>query len=267
MKEFEMMDKALELAHQGYKIFPLIPGDKRPIKGQSYHTATDDEKTIFDQYINDKPYNIGLRLDTSNLLVVDIDVHSQDKNGRQSLYKWQDQGKHLPEDTYIEKTPNGGLHYFFKYSGPRVRISNIMPGIDVLSDFCVIAPSQTPNGCYAPLNDNKGLADVVEAPRWLIELIQPKTQNVFVPNAEQMGQSKKWFGRLLDEMVQGADQGNRNAWLTRIAGKLFWTGADSDTVYFFLMAIDREFLDQPLSENEVRNVYKSILKKESEASA
>lgn len=261
MKEFKIMDKALQLAEQGYQVYPLTPNSKVPTKGNSYKTATNEQGTLLQWFGVDQQPNLGLRLDTSNLLVVDIDLHSKAKNGRQSLAKLADQHKILDSNTYIEKTPNGGLHYFFKYNGGRVRKVDLLPGIDVISDFCVIAPSEINGKAYAPM-DNKTLADVKQVPSWLVQMIQPK-QNI---KYQKKVTTKKWFGRLLDEIVQGAEQGSRNDWLTQIAGKLFWTGADSKTVYNFLLFINQNFLDIPLDDREVNNIFSSILKRESEVS-
>ncbi|WP_187332667.1 bifunctional DNA primase/polymerase, partial [Lactiplantibacillus plantarum] len=53
------------------------------------------------------------------------------------------QGKALPSDTYIEQTPNDGLHYFFKLPDKLdlKRRTGLYPGIDVLADFVLVAPS------------------------------------------------------------------------------------------------------------------------------
>ncbi len=37
---------ALELAKHGFKVFPLITNTKRPIKDQSYLTASNDPQTV-----------------------------------------------------------------------------------------------------------------------------------------------------------------------------------------------------------------------------
>lgn len=37
---------ALELAKHGFKVFPLVPNTKRPIKDQSYLTASNDPQTV-----------------------------------------------------------------------------------------------------------------------------------------------------------------------------------------------------------------------------
>lgn len=261
MQEFEIMDKALQLAEKGLEVYPLTPNSKVPTKGNSYKTATNNQGTLLQWFGVEPQPNLGLRLDTSDLLVVDIDLHSEDKNGKNSLLKLADDKKVLPPDTYIEKTPNGGLHYFYRYTGQRVRKIDLVPGIDVISDFCVIAPSEINGKPYAPM-DGKTLADVQQAPNWLIQMIQPK-QNI---QYQKIPTNKKWFGRLLDEIVQGTEQGSRNDWLTQITGKLFWTGADAESIYPWVLLINQNFLDVPLDDHEVNTIFSSILKRDSEVS-
>lgn len=261
MKEFATLDKAMELAQQGYAIYPLIENTKKPPKGVAgYRDATSDQSTIFEWFKNNPNYNLGLRLDLSDLLVVDIDMHNPTKNGRDSLVQLSKQGQTLPNDTYIERTANGGVHYFLKYTGAKVRKVDAWPGIDLLSDFTVIAPSEIGGKPYEPL-DGRTLADIKPAPKWLIDKLAGQKVNWTSEHAYATHQ-KKYTGRLLDEMVIGTIQGNRNAWLTKIIGKLFVTGAEPETVYELACSINDRFIDKPLETKEVTTIYNSILKRE-----
>lgn len=262
MKEFATLDKAIELAQQGYAVYPLIENTKKPPKGVAgYRDATNDQNTIFAWFKNHPAYNLGLRLDLSDLLVVDIDMHDSAKNGKDSLIKLQRQGKTLSPDTYIEKTAGGGLHYFFKYTGDKVRKIDVWPGIDLLSDFTVIAPSEINGKQYQPL-DGRTLADIKPAPQWLVDELAGQKVNWTSEHAYATRQ-KKYTGRLLDEMVTGTTQGNRNAWLTKIAGRMFGVGASPKTVYNMLSVINDSFVDPALPSKEVNVIFQSILKRES----
>ncbi|MGA3473530.1 bifunctional DNA primase/polymerase [Lactiplantibacillus plantarum] len=262
MNEFATLDKAIELAQQGYAVYPLIENTKKPPKGVAgYQAATSDQNTIFAWFEKHPIYNLGLRLDLSDLLVVDIDMHDPTKNGKDSLMKLQRQGKTLSPDTYIEKTAGGGLHYFFKYAGAKVRKVDVWPGIDLLSDFTVIAPSEINGKQYQPL-DGRTLADIKPAPQWLVDKLTGQKVNWPSERACTIHQ-KKYTGRLLDEMVTGTTQGNRNAWLTKIAGRMFGVGADPKTVYNMLSVINDSFVDPALPSKEVNVIFQSILKRES----
>ncbi|MBU5274532.1 bifunctional DNA primase/polymerase [Levilactobacillus brevis] len=261
MKEFASLYAALDLVESGYEIYPLSANTKIPPKGHhGYSEATRDQNTIWDWFQNNPDYNLGLALDTSHLLVVDVDIHESAKNGKDSLMKLQRQGKTLPNDTYIEKTAGGGLHYFFKYVGAKIRKVDVWPGIDLLTDFTVIAPSEINAKPYEAL-DGRTLADVKPAPNWLVAELTGQKAN-WTPENVYATRTKKYTGKLLDEMVNGTEQGNRNAWLTKMIGRLFATGAEPETVYELSCSINERFIDQPLETKEVTTIYNSILKRE-----
>ena len=261
MRDFATLDKAIELAQQSYAVYPLIENMKKPPKGVAgYQAATNDQGTIFTWFEDRPAFNLGLRLDTSHLLVVDVDMHDPAKNGKDSLFELQRQGKTLPPDTYIEKTAGGGLHYFFKYTGDKIRKVDVWPGIDLLSDFAVIAPSEINGKQYEPL-DGRTLADVKPAPKWLVDKLSGQKVNWSSEHAYTT-RLKKYTGRLLDEMVQGANTGDRNVWLTKMIGRLFATGAEPETVYELACSINERFIDQPLETKEITTIYNSILKRE-----
>ena len=261
MKEFATLDKAIELAQQGYAVYPLIKNTKKPPKGVAgYQAATSDQNTILAWFEKHPTYNLGLRLDLSDLLVVDIDMHDPTKNGRTSLARLFKQGQTLPNDTYIERTANGGVHYFLKYTGAKVRKVDVWPGIDLLSDFTVIAPSEINGKTYEPL-DGRTLDDIKPAPQWLVDKLTGQKVNWSSERAYTT-RLKKYTGRLLDEMVQGANTGDRNVWLTKMIGRLFATGAEPETVYGLACSINERFIDQPLETKEVTTIYNSILKRE-----
>ena len=261
MREFSTLDKAMELAKKGYAVYPLIKNTKTPPKGHhGYLEATRDQNTIMDWFQSNPDYNLGLRLDTSRLLVVDVDMHDPTKNGKDSLMKLQRQGKSLSPDTYIEKTASGGLHYFFKYTGDKVRQVDNWPGIDLLSDFTVIAPSEIDGKQYKPL-DGRTLADIKPAPQWLVDKLAGQNVNWTSEHAYTT-RLKKYTGRLIDELVSGTSSGNRNVWLTKVTGQLFASGADPENVYRLVQMVNDNFVDYPLPENEVTKIYNSILKKE-----
>ncbi|MCZ2120187.1 bifunctional DNA primase/polymerase [Levilactobacillus brevis] len=262
MEEFSSLYAALDLVENGYEIYPLSANTKTPPKGHhGYLEATRDQNIIVDWFQNNPDYNLGLRLDTSHLLVVDVDIHDSTKNGKDSLMKLQRQGKTLSPDTYIEKTAGGGLHYFFKYTGDKVRKVNNWPGIDLLTDFTVIAPSEIGGMAYAPLS-GRTLADIQPAPNWLVNELSTNSLNG-APEYAYTTRLKKYTGRLLDEMVTGTTQGNRNAWLTKIAGRMFGVGASPKTVYNLLSVINNSFVDPALPSKEVNVIFQSILKRES----
>ena len=263
MKEFATLDKAMELAQQGYSVYPLIKNTKTPPKGHhGYLEATRDQNTIMDWFQSNPDYNLGLRLDTSRLLVVDVDMHDPTKNGKDSLMKLQRQGKSLSPDTYIEKTASGGLHYFFKYTGDKVRQVDNWPGIDLLGDFTVIAPSEINGKPYEPL-DGRTLADVKPVPNWLVDMMKPDEKPDFSFKVVRPSKYKsKMVGNLVAMLNQTIGQGGRNDYLTRICGLLLSSTATGGEVLKTLLKINSINCVPSLPEREVIGIYKSILKHE-----
>jgi len=250
---------ALALAKQEFKLFPLVTNTKLPLKDtDGYKSATSDLEAISGWFTVDPYINIGLRLDTTNLLVVDVDRHNSSHNGVISLAKLKETGYKLPMSTYGEQTPGDGLHLFFKLDGnqPHKRV-NWRPGIDILTDFVVIAPSVIDGKSYQPLSGTT-LAQVKPLPDWLINDLTKEKVNVSRQSAATA--RKTWAGRWLDDLVQGSTTGNRNVFLTSLVGKILNTGCQSETAYELLQYANGR-LGTPLPDKEVNQIFLSILKR------
>ena len=113
-------------------------------------------------------------------------------------------------------------------------------------------------GFQSLTNDN-----VQPLPEWIIELAEEAQKRTVKPATVyenyQPGQ-KRWTGHLLDDLVQGANEGDRNNYLTKLTGKMFRVGADSKTVYN-LLSFANSNCEPPLPDHEVNSIFGSILKK------
>lgn len=252
---------ALELAKHGFKVFPLVPNTKRPIKDQSYLTASNDPQTVA-KWFDDLPQaNLGLELASKSLVVVDIDTHNK-TSVRDALKALADKGCKLPTETYIEQTPSGGLHFFYKGKVPSKRITNFIPNVDLLSDFIVISPSMINGRAYHQLNSDYSFNDILEAPKWLLDTLNGKPVQQYSNSFKRPVSGKKWTGMRLDEIVAGVDSGGRNTWLTRQVGWLISTCAELETVYTITQQINRDYISPPLPDSEVNTIFRSIVRKE-----
>lgn len=121
----DMLNAALDLARRGFKVFPLIPGTKRPAIENWQSLATTDEVRITAVW-SKRAYNIGV-LCGQGLVVLDVDVKNG-KSGMESLAALD-----LDLDTYTVETPTGGLHVY--YQGPDVSNSagRLGEGLDIRS--------------------------------------------------------------------------------------------------------------------------------------
>lgn len=194
----------LELVKRGYKVFPLVPNTKRPIKDQSYLTASNDLQIVA-KWFDDLPQaNLGLELASKSLIVVDIDNHNS-TSIRDTMQKLTDQGCKLPAETYIEETPSGGLHFFYTGTVPIKRVTNFIPNVDLLADFTVIAPSAINGDAYRSINDQYNYSNIAKAPQWLIEAMSDKPKQFYSNDHPTLQTGKKWTGRRLDEIVNGVN--------------------------------------------------------------
>lgn len=251
----------LELVKRGYKVFPLVPNTKRPIKDQSYLTASNDLQIVA-KWFDDLPQaNLGLELASKSLIVVDIDNHNS-TSIRDTMQKLTDQGCKLPAETYIEETPSGGLHFFYTGTVPIKRVTNFIPNVDLLADFTVIAPSAINGDAYRSINDQYNYSNIAKAPQWLIEAMSDKPKQFYSNDHPTLQTGKKWTGRRLDEIVNGVSAGGRNTWLTKQVGWLISTGAELETAYTITQQINRDYIIPPLPDSEVNTIFKSVVRKE-----
>lgn len=268
------LDTALVLAECGMKVYPLTAESKIPVQGShGEHDATSDPNIIREWFLNNPNYNLAINLQASGLAVIDLDRHRKDVNGIRNYGDYlRNHGNSYMDSlrTYTESTPRGGAHIFYKLN---CDLGNkdiqLMPGVELLTGKTVIAPSfisEFNNSYSAQYQGYQTLTadNVLPLPDWIIDLAkqsqqQPATRLSVAYQSYQAGK-KKWTGRLLDELVHGAPQGNRNNYLTQLTGKMFHVGADSDSIYNLLIFANGN-CEPPLPDHEVNSIFGSILKK------
>ena len=258
------LNKILSLVKQGFEVYPLSTNSKIPLSGTNgKNDATSDLQQVTDWFSNSN-YNVGLRLDTSHILMVDVDLgHSSGVDGKSSLIKVFKEYGRLPGDTWIEKTPNGGAHYFFSYSG-NLQLSNRISaffkdsGIDIITTNAVIAPSMIDGKAYETLSGD--YTTIKPVPNWLIHYLTTENRP-FTPSSNAI-RDKKYTGKLLDNMVAGCGPGERNNYLTKLAGSMLRVGSELETVYIMMLLINENFISQPLPDKEVKTIFESISKRE-----
>ena len=151
-----MLKEALQYAAKGWHVFPLLPGEKKPLVANGFKEATVSTAQITKWWTQHPNANIGISLDTSGLCVVDVDTHG-DVNGFESLPLLGD----LP-DTAVARTPSGGAHYVYLNDGkPPKRKIGLVSGIDLLANgYIVAAPSMIGGEAY--YWESEGMASLPE---------------------------------------------------------------------------------------------------------
>ncbi|ANZ70083.1 bifunctional DNA primase/polymerase [Pediococcus claussenii] len=243
----------------GVKSYVTNPQTRAPYEEGYPANATNDidklEK-MFSEHLN---ANVNINLKASDLLVLDVDRHEENKNGVHALSELTTKHGELP-DTYWESTPHDGIHFFFKVpAGEELKAKvNFKNGLELINDQIIIAPSAG----YKPTKD-RDWTDIAVAPPWLIEMARVKRTTTISDNVKPF--RKKALAYFIHDVVT-APQGNksgRNSYLAKMIGKLLATGTDPQEAYDFTFnVLNQSFGGYPLQDKEVNRIFKSILKEE-----
>ncbi|MGW1678545.1 bifunctional DNA primase/polymerase [Saccharopolyspora sp. NPDC002376] len=181
---------ALCLAELGWKVFPLLPGTKRPaLHGHRTCTgegvcrdghlgweqrATSDPTRICRCWAH-RPYNIGLATGPSLQLVIDLDQPKPGQEERSGAERLADlarrHGEEVPE-TYTVTTPSGGTHLYFR-APAETELRNTSGVLGPLIDtrghggYVVAAGSITLQGGYELYDDSEPAV----LPGWLAQAL------------------------------------------------------------------------------------------------
>lgn len=251
------MDKlksAIEYARLGFSVLPM-KGKQPLIKFANQPPLTVKQiKNYWSKWPN---ANIALR--TNKFFVVDIDTkqaHGQD--GIKSINQLP-QGVIIP--TRTQKTASGGYQMFYEkpHDSQVKQVIGLLPGVDIKAhpnNYVVVPPSTTDKGQYRWLNPK---APIKHPSRLLIDMIHnyhPQTgrRQYYKPG-------KKWTGKVLDNIVQGAPEGQRNDYMTRLCGQMIHAGADDSTVWQLLQYAN-SFNSPPLENKELEKILSSIIREE-----
>lgn len=236
------MDYALAYARMGWRIFRVMPREKRPYSGsRGVHDATTDEATIRQWWTETPDANIGLACG-HGLLAIDIDI-SKGKPGEDSFERLKtDHG--LP-DTVMSITGTGGAHYLYRVpAGVRVPNSvqrTLGPGLDVRGDggYIVVEPSIHPNGngyTWEASSDPFDGVKVADAPASLVELVcRPRRE------------PKPAAGPATNKIQEGG----RNDTLARFAGLARGAGLDMSATADLVHYVNEHHMAQPLESQEL----------------
>ena len=160
-------DWALAYASLGWRVFPVVPGGKKPLFTGWQRDATTDSDLITRHWRREPGPNIGIVCGEA-FVAFDIEV-----DHLPALSAWmREHGYRLP-DTSVARTGRGGIHILsvpFVDGGRALRLDDVRIGeLKGRGGFIVACPSRT-KGSYAwrrsPLDDG-----VAQAPAWLRSLV------------------------------------------------------------------------------------------------
>lgn len=236
-----MIDLAMHYAKQGYRVFPLAPGDKVPAipKARGGHGCLDATTTIepIERWWTEYPdANVGIATGRG-LLVIDVDPR---KTGQwlESL-----QSLKIPL-TFTVKTWSGGWHlYLAMPAASKITIgADLLPGIDWRgAGGYVVAAGSIVNGAIYTIARN---APIAAAPAELLERLV---------SARKVRRIEHDSG---GHMVIPCSR--RNDTLMRIGSALRRWGVDYNALLEALRAVNSDHCEVPLEDEELRQIAASV---------
>jgi Bifunctional DNA primase/polymerase, N-terminal len=231
-----LLDAALAAAADGWPLFPLGPGRKRP---RAELTAWEERATLDPECIASwwraHPHdNIGVTTGPAGLVVVDLDCVRPGETrppewpaangGADVLAALAERHGQEVSATRTVATPSGGRHLYYrapKVGGPwRNTTGRIGWHVDTRAagGYVVAAGSMVDGRSYTVVDDRA----VVELPGWLAQLLAPVTDAPPLPARPSLSRQGYAMAALRGEVdrVLGARPGERNAALNRAAWNL-----------------------------------------------
>lgn len=250
--------KSHELIQQGFAVYLLSQGTNTPYKGSRGHLdATNDVRELTDVFLRyGANSNIGIILKDTGLVVLDIDRHSVQTSGLNTL---RQAGVSVSFDNEaVEVTPRG-LHVFFKIPDgldiAKLK-RNIGTGLELITDKITVAPSVKNGEPYKHLGRSFGEANVM--PDWLIDL----SSNVATSDNTQIGRVPKYSVKERWQMVlNGFTEGERNLQCTSISGYLLRLGIPTKVAYEIVDLVNSRS-SVPLADKEINTIFRSVYERE-----
>lgn len=240
---------ARKYAQHGWQSFPCKPQDKTPLVKWADMATTEDNMLVGWWDLNPSA-NIAIACGKrSGIVVLDVDAAH---GGHESLAELLVEYGSLPS-TPVSKTGGGGEHIFFKHPGIEIRNSagKLGRGLDIRGDggYVIAPPSIHPNGTSYEWEVRPSQVALADMPQWMIELL------------------KENYPPATKEKTDNSDivSGERNNYLTKIAGGMRRMGLSEDSMFAALVIHNREKCNPPLSEGEVFQIASSISRYEPQA--
>ncbi len=182
------LQNALNLAAAGFKVFPLEPNSKEPMKGASWPKIATTDATKIERLWRDAVFGLehewGVGIATGDgLVVVDVDTKN---DGPAELSRLEFVEGDIAKTAVVE-TPSGGRHIYLRTSQPIANsASKIAKGIDIRGDGgYVVGPGTEIDGVL--YRGEVEVSKLSPIPEWLaLKAGSPKLRdaNADVPLAE-----------------------------------------------------------------------------------
>ena len=144
-------DTALTYASKGWHIFPVTPNQKIPfgsLVSKGHLNATTSANQITEWWTEAPNANIGLNLEASGLVCVDVDSYKPECDFDAFI-----EDEHLP-NTLTQNSASGGTHYIFKANSGESYRGILCNGVDIKHrGYILLSPSRFDGKPYEWQND------------------------------------------------------------------------------------------------------------------
>jgi hypothetical protein len=243
------LENALRYAELGYKVFPCIPGGKKPLTEHGFKDATGDSKIIAAWWETTPDANIGIA--TEGLVVIDIDGANN---------PWLADAPDKIADLLrapTAQTPRGGRHHVFRQpTGKDWRSTTgaIAEKVDTRSNggYIVAPPSLALGKPYEWLDGHEivPVSVLPEPPAWLAAILDAAP-----PQSAHVGPQSETDGNAIPS-------GMRNATLARLGGAMRRVGMCYAEIKAALIQANADRCKPPLGIAEVDKIAASICRYE-----
>jgi Bifunctional DNA primase/polymerase, N-terminal/Primase C terminal 1 (PriCT-1) len=249
-------EAALRYAELGYKVFPILPGDKNPKTPKGFHDATVDPDQIEAWWHLNPSANIGIP--AAGMLVLDVDLLDDGSPNR-----WHaDEPEKLLDlaAAPINTTPSGGRHFIFRRPPDKtwhISAGMLAKHVDVRTDggYFIAPPSARPDGRYrwAPDAELDVPPDrLPEPPAWLVEEVDRlATSSPTSPRDAAGGDGSNPI-----------PEGQRNATLASLGGTMRRVGMSEAEISAALNRVNEDRCSPPLPAKEVAQIASSVARYE-----
>ncbi len=254
---------ALGYAKLGYRLIPIIQGEKKPacFTGANHKEATGDPAKLR-RWFRERQFDIAVSLGfNSNAIVIDIDG----PEGEESLRILEGKLGPLPKDGPRSTTPRaeGGYHLWFKPPSHAFPCKSrpIAPKIDCKADagLCCVPPAKG-RAWAVPLVSPDKLPELPQA--WADYLMQKRIDDGFLHDQYRKENITTRSGRRASSALENPDgyypEGTRNSSLASYAGWLRSKGYDYEDIYEKISDLNLERCNPPLDDDEVEAIAQSI---------
>jgi putative DNA primase/helicase len=255
-------DAASRTAELGYRIFPCIPRNKKPLTDHGLLEATNDSDQI-ERWWNRTPNaNIGINCD--GLIVIDVDL--LEKKTKPNPWLDEERARSLCTAPN-QKTWSGGRQFIFRQPGGkryRNTESKISENVDTrgYGGYVVAPPSFVKDGNrsgyyeYTPGCELEVEPEYLpEPPAWLIDELDRVEAN---RGKAQPSNSVEPIGSNGDKIPEG----KRDGTLASLAGTMRKRGMAQSAIEAALIVTNNERCDPPLPEADIKRIAASVARYE-----